>query len=132
MKESIFYVDISEVREGKLPELKTAIDELIDFIKENVPRIIFYSVYLSKDNRYMTVVQMHPDAASLEYQMETGTPVFAKFKDLLKLNSIEVYGKPGENLLLQLNRKARLLGDNTRLTIHELQAGIYKFKTDER
>jgi hypothetical protein len=129
MNESILYIDTSEVREGKLSELKTAINELVAFIDANVPHIIFYSVYLSKDGRYMTVAQMHPDAASLEYHMEIGTPAFAKFKDLLQLNSIDLYGKPSENLLLQLNRKAKLLGNAT-LTIHDLHSGIKKFKSN--
>ena len=127
MKEPILYIDISEVREGKLSELETAIDELIAFIKEKVPRLIFYSVYLSENRRYMTVVQMHPDTESLEYHIEVGTPAFSKFRGLLQLNSIDLYGKPSENLLLQLNRKAKLLGTNCTLTIHELREGIYKF-----
>jgi hypothetical protein len=129
MIEPILYIDFSEVREGKLSELKTAIDELIAFIDEKVPRIIFYSVYFSKDGKHMTVAQMHPNAASLEYHMEIGAPVFAKFKDLLQLNSIELYGKPSEPLLLQLNRKAKLLGNCT-LTVHDLHAGINKFNLD--
>jgi hypothetical protein len=126
MSDRILYRDISEVREGKLAELKSAIGELVTFIDQKVATIIFYSIYLSKDNKYMTVVQMHPDSASLEYQMETGMPVFAKFKDLLLLKSIDVYGNPGEKLLQQLNRKAKLLGDAT-LSVHKLQAGINKF-----
>ena len=77
----------------------------------------------------MTVAQMHPNTASLEYHMEIGAPAFAKFKDLLQLKSIDLYGKPSENLLLQLNRKAKLLGNST-LTVHDLHAGINKFNLD--
>lgn len=123
------YIDVSEVRKGKLPELKTAIDELIAFINANVPRIIFYHIYLSKDGKYMTVAQMHPDAASLEYHMEIGGPAFAKFKDLLHLNSINLYGKPSEKLLQQLNRKAKMLGNAT-ISIHDLQGGLNKFMSN--
>ena len=124
-------MDFSEVREGKLSELRTAIHELLDFINEKVPHIIFYSVYFSNDGRYMTVAQMHPDAASLEYHMQIGTPAFAKFKDLLQLISIDLYGKPSQNLLQQLNNKARLLGGAT-LTVHDLHAGINKLSFDLR
>ena len=127
MHDPILYIDTSEVREGKLPELKSAIEDLILFVNDNVPRIIFYSVYLSNDNNNMSVVQMHPDAASLEQQMQDGMPVFAKFKDLLQLKSIDLYGKPTENLLTQLKQKATVLGD-AMLTIHDLHAGINKFK----
>lgn len=70
MSDAIVYVDTSDVREGALEELKAGIKALVDFIDANEPRIIAYNVYFTDDGSRMTVVHVHPDAASLEYHME--------------------------------------------------------------
>ena len=80
MSEPIVYIDRSDVREGKLGELKAAIEELVNFVESNEARAIAYSVYLNEDGSQMTVVQVHPDSASLEFHMEVAGPAFPKFK----------------------------------------------------
>ncbi|MBP1707590.1 MAG: hypothetical protein H6Q39_1314 [Chloroflexi bacterium] len=40
--EPIIYIDHSEIRTGKLEEVKTGIKELAEFVKNNEPRIISY------------------------------------------------------------------------------------------
>jgi hypothetical protein len=110
MSDAIVYVDTSDVREGALEELKAGIKELVDFVEANEPRIIAYNVYFSDDGRRMTVVHIHPDAASLEYHMEVAGPVFRRFVDLVTLSSIRIYGEPSEKVLQQAEEKARLLG----------------------
>jgi hypothetical protein len=128
MSEAIVYVDTAEVREGALEELKAAIKELVDFIDANVPRLLAYNVYLSDDRTRMTVVHVHPDSASLEYQMEVAGPVFRRFVELVKLSSIHVYGEPSEKVLKQLHEKARLLGRGAVLVeVDALHAGFTRF-----
>jgi hypothetical protein len=61
LRDVIVYVDISEVREGALDELKAGLKNLVDFIEANEPRLIAYSVYFSADGTRMTVVNVHPD-----------------------------------------------------------------------
>ena len=57
--EPIIYIDHSEVREGKLDELKTAMKELVELVEANEPRIIAYNVYFTEDGTRMTVVHVH-------------------------------------------------------------------------
>ncbi|HEX2432844.1 MAG TPA: hypothetical protein VHI55_02735 [Gaiellaceae bacterium] len=66
MSDAIVYVDSSEVREGALDELKAGLEELAEFIEANEPRLIAYNIYFSDDGTKMTVVNVHPDSASLE------------------------------------------------------------------
>jgi len=125
MSAPIIYIDKSSVREGKLSELKAAIRELVEFIESNVPRLIAYSVYLNADETQMTVVQTQPDSASLEFHMDVGGPAFAKFKDLIRLTSMEIYGEPSEGLRKRLLDKARMLGGGEEIiTFHKRQAGF--------
>jgi hypothetical protein len=126
MSEAIVYVDTSEVREGALEKLKPAIKELVDFIEANEPRLIAYNVYLSDDGTQLTVVHVHVDSASLEHHMDVAGPVFRKFVDLVRLSSIDIYGRPSERVMRQLHEKAELLGRGT-VMLHGLHAGFARF-----
>ena len=123
MPQPIVYVDQSAIREGKFDHVKAAIGDLVAFIESNVPRALSYGIYLDERGSRMTVVQIHPDSASLEFHMEVGAPAFAKFRDLIRLSSIDVYGAPSDRLLAQLHEKARKLGDGT-VAVHTLEAGF--------
>ena len=129
MSAAIVYIDISEVREGAFDELKAGLKDLVDFIEAKEPRLVAYNVYFSADGTRMTVVNVHPDAASLEYHMEVAGPFFRRFVELVTLSSIHIYGEPSEKALELAHEKARLLGGRavevealhvgfTRLTAH--------------
>jgi quinol monooxygenase YgiN len=122
----IVYVDTSDVREGALEELKSAMKELVDFVEANEPRIIAYSVYLSDDGTRMTVVHVHPDSESLEYHMEVAGPVFGQFVELVTLSSIHIYGDPNETALKGSHEKARVLGHGA-VVVDALHAGFTRF-----
>jgi hypothetical protein len=124
----IVYVDISEVRQGALDELKEGLMNLVDFIKAEEPRLIAYNVYFSADGSRMTVVNVHPDSASLEYHMEVAGPLFRQFVELVRLSSIHIYGEPSEKALKQAHEKARLLGGGT-VEVDLLHAGFTRLPT---
>ena len=126
MAEPIVYIDRSEIREGKLDAVKAAIGELAQFIEANVPRAISYGVYLDETGRKMTVVQIQPDSAAMEFHMKVGGPAFAKFRDLIKLTAIEVYGDPSAHLLKQLEEKAAMLGGGG-IAVYTFQGGFTRF-----
>jgi hypothetical protein len=123
MSDAIVYVDVSEVREGALEELKAGLSDLADFIESKEPRLIAYNVYFSADGTRMTVVNVHPDSASLEYHMEVAGPRFRRFVELVTLSSIHIYGEPSEKALEQAHEKARLLGGGT-VEVEPLHAGF--------
>ena len=110
MSDVIVYIDISEVRQGALDELKAGVQDLADFIEAKEPQLIAYNVYFSNDGTRMSVVNVHPDSASLEYHMEVAGPLFRRFVELVTLSSIHIYGEPSEKALKQAHEKARLLG----------------------
>jgi quinol monooxygenase YgiN len=126
VSEPIVFVDSSEVREGKLAELEKAIKDLVDFVESHEPRPIAYNVYLDAGGTRMTVVQVHPDSASMEFHMNVAGPAFAKFVELIRLSTMDVYGTPSDELLEALRRKVQLLGNAT-VVVHELHAGFARF-----
>jgi quinol monooxygenase YgiN len=78
--EPILYVDTSEIREGKLEELKTAMKELVEFVETNEPRLIAYNVYLNEDGNQMLVVHVHSDSASLEFHLRVAGPLVSRVR----------------------------------------------------
>jgi len=126
MKDLIYYIDTSIIRQGKLNELKKAAQELAEFVDLNESRPISYNIYFTEDGTQMSLLQIHPDSASLEFHLELAGHGFQKFKDLLQLSTIQIYGQPSENLLNQLNRKAEMLG-NAKVIVNNFQAGFSRF-----
>jgi hypothetical protein len=126
MSEPIVYIDISEIREGKLEELKSAMSELVKFVETSEPRLIAYNVYFNEEDARMTVVHVHCDSASLEFHMKVAGAAFPKFVQLVTLLSIDVYGKLTDDLLERIRQKAQMLGNGTVL-VHEPHAGFARF-----
>ena len=126
MPGTIVFIDSSEIREGKLEELRLAVAEMAAFVEANEPDPISYQVYFSDEGRRMTVVQVHPDSASTERHMELAGPIFARFADLLTLRTVDVDGPASEKVVEQLRRKADLRGTAT-VELHDLQDGFARF-----
>ena len=126
MSESIVYIDRSDIREGKLEEVRAAIHDLVEFVETHEPQLIAYGFYMNEEATRMTVVAIHPDSASMEFHMETGGPAFRKFTELVNLRTIEVYGRPSDKVLKQLQQKAEMLGENGNVVVHERDAGFMR------
>jgi hypothetical protein len=129
MSSQILVVDSSEIRAGKLGEVKAGVEELVSFVEENEAEPLAYDIYFDEAGTQMTVVQIHPDSASLERHLTVAAPVFRRFADLLTLVRVDVYGKASEAALEQIRGKAQLLGD-ARLVVHELHSGFSRFMAD--
>lgn len=130
MDDFVAYLDTSEVRPGKLEELKTAMAELATFVEQNEPRIISYSVFFSQEGSTMSVLHFHPDMASLEFHMKVAGPKFPPVAPLIRMKTIEIFGRPSDDLLAQLREKARLLGSGS-VIVRDIHAGFARFTRDQ-
>jgi hypothetical protein len=122
----IVYVDTSEVRSGRLEELKAAMDDLTEFVEANEPQLLAYNVYFNDAGDRMTVLHISPDPASLEFHMTVAGPKFPPIGEFINMLGIDVYGDPGEALADSLRKKAELLGRGS-VRLHELHAGFARF-----
>jgi len=127
MTELLIAVDSSEIREGKLDEVKAGLTELAEFVEANEPELIAYSIYLDEEARRMTVVQIHPSSASMELHLEVAAPIFRKFAGLVDLRRVDFYGTPSEALLERTRQKTELLG-NAPVGVNELHAGFARIE----
>jgi hypothetical protein len=129
MSDFIAYLDTSEVRPGRLEELKTAVAELAAFVELNEPRIISYRVYFSADGSTMSVLHIHPDMASLEFHMKVAGPKFPPMARFVVMRTIEIFGRPSEELVAQLRAKASLLGSGA-VIVRDFHAGFARVARD--
>jgi hypothetical protein len=79
--------------------------DLVEFVETSEPHPIAYNVYLNEAGTRMTVVQIHPDSASMEFHTEMAGPPFTRFVELIELSTMDVYGKPSDAVLEQLRKR---------------------------
>jgi hypothetical protein len=89
MSEPIVSIDTSQIREGKLDDLKEAVVELVAFVESNESRPIIYAIYFDEAGTRMTVAQVHPDSQSMEHHMTVAGPAFAGFSELVTLSTLD-------------------------------------------
>jgi hypothetical protein len=123
----LIYVDTSDVRDGALAELKDAIGDLASHVERAQRQIIAYRAFFTADGDRMTIVHVHPDAASVDRFVTLAGPRFGRFSDLLTLRSIDVYGEPTDYALRALEDKARLLGAGG-VAVHTPHAGFSRLR----
>ncbi|BBC35173.1 hypothetical protein SGFS_064670 [Streptomyces graminofaciens] len=125
MAEPLYYIDRSDIRDGKLAQVKSGMHDLATFIEAREPQLIAYRFYIDESESTMTTVAVHPDSASLELHLELGGPKFRAFGALVRMRSIDVYGRPTQAAVARLRQKAEMLGGGT-VTLHTLQAGFHR------
>ena len=108
--ELIVYLDRSDIREGRLDDLKVGIRRVVRVIESIEPQLLAYGFHLDEEAALMTVVAIHPDSASLELHLEVGRAEFRSLADMITLREIEVYGAPSETAMGMLEEKATMLG----------------------
>jgi biotin carboxylase len=81
---------------------------LVEFLEASEPRLIAFNEYVNDDGTEVTVVQIHPDAASMEAHTaivaERAQEAYAETLDATV--RIQVFGRPTDELLEALRRQA--------------------------
>jgi hypothetical protein len=96
----------------------------VGFVDAHQPQMATYGFYLNEEAAEMTVVAVHPDAASLERHIEVGAPEFQRLAPFIALREIEVFGHLSDRARELLRIKAATLGDGGRVVLHEQFAGF--------
>jgi quinol monooxygenase YgiN len=121
----LVYVDQAEIRPGKAAELREAIGELAAFVEAQEPQLLSYAAFIDPDERNLSVIHVHRDAASLERHALVAGPMFPRFVDLVRVVRIDLYGSPSEPSVTALRGKAELLGGAV-VQVHPLEAGFLR------
>lgn len=108
MSGPFIFIATNKLREGKVEDERKRVPGLSDFIEANEPRLIAFNEYANEEGTEVGVVQVHPDAASMEFHMgvvrERAQRAYAE--TLQATTSIQVYGEPSEAVLAMLQTQA--------------------------
>jgi hypothetical protein len=102
------FIATNRLREGKLAAERERARDLSSFIEANEPQLLAFNEYANEEGTEVGVVQMHPDAASMELHMEVVAERAARAyaETLEATTSIQVYGEPSDAVLEMLSRQA--------------------------
>ena len=81
---------------------------LVEFVEANEPRLIAFHEYVNEAGDEVTVVQIHPDAASMEAHMEiVRERALAAYGETLDATvRVQVFGRPTDTILEVLRQQA--------------------------
>jgi hypothetical protein len=108
MSGPIIFIATNRLREGKLEDERRRVPDLCDFIADNEPRLIAFNEYANDEGAEVGVVQVHPDAESIELHMKVVADRAARAyaETLEATTSIQVCGTPSDAVLEMLGRQA--------------------------
>jgi hypothetical protein len=69
MPAPFIFIATNRLREGQLAAERDRAADLGSFIEENEPQILAFNEYVNEDGTEVGVVQIHPDAASMEFHI---------------------------------------------------------------
>ena len=98
---------------------------LVEFVEANEPLLIAFNEYVNEAGDEVSVVQVHPDAASMEAHIaiiaDRARAAYAETLDATV--RIQVFGQPSEEMLANIQPFANL-DEDTRAQFDEAFAGI--------
>jgi hypothetical protein len=99
MSQPFVYVGTWTIKPGKFDEAKRWLAEHADFVETNEPRMIAFHVYFDEEGRKASVVQVHPDSASMEFHMQViAEHLGDAFEYIDTILSEQYYGPMSESL----------------------------------
>ena len=108
MTEPFIFIATYTIKEGTLEDFKPYWRDFVDFVEESEPRLIAFNAYLSEDGTEVGIVQVHPDADSMEFHLklirEHVEHAFAEFLD--RGTSMQIYGPSSDSALEMMRQLA--------------------------
>lgn len=103
MSEPFIFIATHKLKEGRLEAAKQMCAWLVEFVESNEPRILGFNCYLNEEGTEVSIVQVHPDADSMQFHMqllsEHITDSYEEEGPLDVTISIQLYGAPSETVL---------------------------------
>ena len=97
MSGPFIYAGTWTIKPGKVEEARKALTEHAEFIERNEPRLIAFHMYFDADGSKAGVVQVHPDAESMDTHMELIAEHLSAMGDFIgEIVHEQAFGTPTE------------------------------------
>jgi hypothetical protein len=114
------YIGTYDIKPDRLDVARKRIAELIDFVETNEPQMIAFHCFLDEEGSKFTVVQLHPDSASMEFHMQVNAKHFATSFEFLDTQFTEqFYGTISDSLAAELAKWDEPGVQVIRMPVHE-------------
>lgn len=117
MSAPFVFIATNRLKPGQLDAERRRVPGLVEFVAASEPRLIAFNEYVNDAGTEVTVVQVHPDAASMEAHMglvrERAEQAYGETLDATV--RIQVFGAPTEGVLDALRQQA---GDGVEITVN--------------
>src|SRR5258707_9940806 len=108
MSSPFIFIATNRLKPGQLDRERKRVPGIIEFIEANEPRLIAFNEYVNEAGDEVTVVQIHPDTASMEAHMgivrERAREAYGETLDATV--RVQVFGQPSEAILEILRSQA--------------------------
>ena len=108
MPSPFIFIATNRLKPGKLDRERERVLDLVEFIEGNEPRLIAFNEYVNEVGDEVSVVQVHPDAASMEAHMqivrERAQAAYAETLDATV--RVQVFGRPTQAIVEMLRQQA--------------------------
>lgn len=99
MDKKIFWVLDTEIKDGKTDEVKSLMNEMIDFTQKNEPGAVHYEWFISSDGKRCTLFEHYSDSeAAMVHVSSFGKNFALRFMSLLSVKKFVVFGSPDDKL----------------------------------
>lgn len=131
MSSPFIFIATNRLKPGRLDRERKRVPGLVDFIAANEPRLIAFNEYLNEAGDQVTVVQIHPDTASMEAHMgivrERAQEAYAETLDATV--QVQVFGQPSDTILETLRVQA---GNGVEISVNGEHLGGFTRSAAER
>ena len=108
MPSPFIFIATNRVKPGQLDRERELVLDLVEFIEGSEPRLIAFNEYVNEAGDEVSVVQVHPDAASMEAHMqivrERAQAAYAETLDATV--RVQVFGRPTQAIVEMLGQQA--------------------------
>lgn len=122
MSGPFIFIATNRLKPGAYDLERRRVQGLVEFIEAGEPRLLAFNEYVNEERTEVTVVQVHPDAASMELHVgvvrERAAQAYAETLDAT--TQIQVFGTPSEAVVEMLRAQA---GGGVPLTVHAEHLG---------
>jgi hypothetical protein len=120
MGEPFVYVGTWTIKPGKFEEARRWLAEHVELIETNEPRLVAFHFYFDEEGTTASVVQVHPDSASMEFHMELiAEHLGGAFDYIDAILSEQYYGPMSESLSETLAKWEGPGVKVTKMPVHE-------------
>lgn len=105
MAAPFIFIGTYTIREGKLEDFKQYCREFSASIEATEPRLIYFGLCLNEAGTELTVVQVHPDPASMEFHLQVAREHFVQAYEYLETTeSQQLYGSLSDVLVERIKQ----------------------------